>query len=111
MISHRVTQGLLRVTREGKIELLTDEVDGVKFRLTDGVDVAKDGTIYFTDASYKYSLKDFIYDVLEGRPNGRLISYDPAAKKTTLLATDLYFPNGVAVSPDQTYIIFCETML
>ena len=33
-------KGLLRVTREGKIELLTDEVDSVKFRLTDGVDVA-----------------------------------------------------------------------
>ncbi|KAI3890621.1 hypothetical protein MKW92_036592 [Papaver armeniacum] len=44
-------KGLMKVTKEGKVELLTDEAEGLKFRLTDGVDVADDGVIYFTDAS------------------------------------------------------------
>ncbi|KAF7809598.1 Protein STRICTOSIDINE SYNTHASE-LIKE 5 [Senna tora] len=104
-------KGLLRVTKEGEVEVLADEVDGLKFKLTDGVDVAEDGTIYFTDASYKYNLKEVIFDALEGKPHGRFISYDPSTKHTTLLASNLYFPNGVAVSPDQQFVLFCETFL
>ncbi|KEH42757.1 SMP-30/gluconolaconase/LRE-like region protein [Medicago truncatula] len=75
------------------------------------VDVAHDGTIYFTDASSKYSIKDSVLDILEGKPNGRFLSYNPATKKTTLLVSDLYFPNGVAVSPDQNFVVFCETSM
>ncbi|XP_028776675.1 protein STRICTOSIDINE SYNTHASE-LIKE 6-like [Neltuma alba] len=104
-------KGLMKVTREGKIELLTDEVEGLKFKLTDGVDVAEDGTIYFTDASYKYGFSEFMFDILEGKPHGRLVSYDPSTNHTTLLLPNLYFANGVAVSPDQQSVIFCETML
>nr|XP_029145727.1 protein STRICTOSIDINE SYNTHASE-LIKE 7 [Arachis hypogaea] len=104
-------KGLLRITKDKKVELLTDEVDGLKFKLTDGVDVAKDGTIYFTDASYKYSLKEHFLDLLEGKPHGRFMSYDPKTKKTKVLVHNLYFPNGVAVSPDQQFIIFCESVL
>lgn len=104
-------KGLVKVTREGQIELLTDEVEGLKFKFTDGVDVAEDGTIYLTDASYKYSFSDFMFDILEGKPHGRLISYDPSTNHTTLLVSNLYFANGVAVSPDQQFVVFCETML
>ncbi|XP_057742764.1 protein STRICTOSIDINE SYNTHASE-LIKE 7-like isoform X1 [Arachis stenosperma] len=104
-------KGLLRITKDKKVEVLTDEVDGLKFKLTDGVDVAKDGTIYFTDASYKYSLKDHFLDLLEGKPHGRFMSYDPTTKKTKVLLHNLYFPNGVAVSPDQQFVIFCESVL
>ncbi|KAL2333903.1 hypothetical protein Fmac_015116 [Flemingia macrophylla] len=104
-------KGLLRVTREKEIEVLVDEFEGLKFKLTDEVDIADDGIIYFTDASHKYSMKDASMDILEGKPNGRLLSYNPATKKTTLLAQDLYFANGVAVSPDQQFVIFCESVL
>ncbi|XP_019423894.1 PREDICTED: protein STRICTOSIDINE SYNTHASE-LIKE 4-like [Lupinus angustifolius] len=104
-------KGLLRVTKDKKLEVLVDEVDGLKFKLTDGVDVAHDGTIYFTDASCKYHVKESVYDILEGKPNGRFMSYNPTTEKTTLLADNLYFPNGVAVSPDQNSVVFCETSL
>ncbi|XP_057964633.1 protein STRICTOSIDINE SYNTHASE-LIKE 6-like [Malania oleifera] len=105
-------QGLLNISRDGgEVELLTDEADGVKFRLTDGVDVAEDGIIYFTDASYKYNFSGFLFDVLEGRPHGRLLSYDPSTRLTKVLLRDLYFGNGVAVSPDQNSVVFCETVV
>ncbi|KAJ4963738.1 hypothetical protein NE237_023677 [Protea cynaroides] len=105
-------KGLLRVSREGTmVELLTDEAEGLKFRLTDGVDVGRDGMIYFTDASYKYSLDNPMVEVLEGRPYGRLISFDPSINKTRVLARHLYFANGVALSPNQDFLIFCETVL
>ncbi|KAF3440386.1 hypothetical protein FNV43_RR18670 [Rhamnella rubrinervis] len=104
-------KGLLSISEEGKVEVLTDEAEGVKFKLTDCVDIATDGIIYFTDASHKYSLKHLALDFFEGKPNGRLMSYDPTTKRTKVLVHDLYFANGIAVSPDQNHLIFCETTM
>lgn len=50
-------------------------------------------------------------DILEARPHGRLMSYDPSTKKTTVLVKNLYFANGVSVAPDQKSLIYCETVL
>lgn len=102
-------KGLLKVSEDGVIELLTDSAEGQQFKLTDGVDVAEDGIIYFTDASYKYSLHEFAFDILEGRPYGRFLSYNPSTHQTKVLVRDLYFANGVAISPDQKFVVFCET--
>lgn len=99
----------MNISRDGAIEVLADEAEALKFKLTDGVDVAKDGTVYFTDASYKYNLHEFFQDIMEGRPRGRLISFDPISKRPNVLLTDLYFANGIAVSPHQDCVIFCET--
>lgn len=93
------------------MELLADEAEGLKFKITDDVVVAEDGMIYFTDASHKYSLHEFEKDILEGRPYGRLISFDPVSKRTKVLLRDLYFPNGIALSPHQDYLVFCETSM
>lgn len=101
----------MSISKDGVVKLLTDEAEGLKFKLTDGVDIATDGMIYFTDASYKYRFKEFIYDVLEGKPHGRLMSYNPTTEETKVLLRDLYFANGVALSPDQTSLIFCETVM
>src|SRR2546421_5172936 len=46
-------KGLLLIARDGSISVLTTEADGIPFRCTNDLDVARDGTIYFTDASYK----------------------------------------------------------
>ncbi|XP_039133319.1 protein STRICTOSIDINE SYNTHASE-LIKE 5-like [Dioscorea cayenensis subsp. rotundata] len=104
-------QGLLLIRERGKVELLTESAEGLRFGLTDGVDVTLDGKIYFTDASYKYPLKDYMLDVMEARPHGRLLSYDPKTNQTLVLALDLYFANGLALSPDEHAIVFCETLL
>ncbi|CAA6666705.1 unnamed protein product [Spirodela intermedia] len=68
-------------------------------------------TVYFTDASYKYNLATHMLDIIEGRPHGRLMSFDPATARTEVLLSGLYFANGVAMSPDQSSVIFCETPL
>lgn len=99
------------MSRDGTVKLLTDEAEGLKFKLTDGVDINLDGILYFTDASYKYSLNEFFSDLFEGRPYGRFMSYDPSTKQTKVLLRDLYFPNGVTVSPDRNSVIFCETVM
>lgn len=48
-------------------------------------------------------------DLFEGRPHGQIYVYDPSTKATELLLDGLYFPNGIAVSPDQQSLYFSET--
>lgn len=103
------TKGLLSIARDGSIAVLTTEADGQAFGCTNDLDVAADGTIYFTDASSKFPLTQFTDDLLEHGPNGRLLAYDPKAKTTRTILSDLAFANGVAVSPDQSFVLVVET--
>ena len=102
-------KGLLSIDSGGSITVLTTQADGVPFRCTNDLDIAADGTIYFTDASYKFPLGALKADLLEHRGNGRFLSYDPKTKQTRALLRDLYFANGVAVSPDQSFALVIET--
>jgi sugar lactone lactonase YvrE len=102
-------KGLLSVARDGQITVLTTAADNVPFRCTNDLDVAADGTIYFTDASSKFPLTNFKADLLEHQPNGRLLAYDPRMKTTRTILNNLYFANGVAVSPDQTFLLVADT--
>jgi sugar lactone lactonase YvrE len=102
-------KGLLSIARDGSVTVLTTEEDGVRFGCTNDLDVAADGTIYFTDASSKFPLTNFTADILEHGPNGRFLSYDPKTKTTRTLLRDLCFANGVAISPDQSFVLVVET--
>ncbi len=102
-------KGLLSVSPDGAVTLLTDSADGLPFAFTDDVAVASDGVVYFTDASSKFGYGDHMLDLLEGRPHGRLLRYDPASKATTVLAQGLYFANGVALAQDESFLVVNET--
>lgn len=102
-------KGLLSVGTDGKITPLSNQADGVPFRCTNDLDIAADGTIYFTDASYKFPLTELKADLFEHRPNGRLLAYDPKTGQTRTVLRDLHFANGVAVSPDQSFVLVNET--
>ena len=102
-------KGLLSIARDGAVTVLTTGADGVSFGCTNDLDVAADGTIYFTDASSKFPLTNFTADLLEHRGNGRFLAYDPKTKTTRTLLRDLCFANGVAISPDQSFALVVET--
>ena len=102
-------KGLLSIAGDGNITVISTEAEGVPFRCTNDLDVAADGTIYFTDASYKFRLTQLKADLLEHQPNGRFLAYDPRTKQTKVLLRDLFFANGVAVSPDQSFVLVNET--
>ena len=102
-------EGLLSVSPEGELTVLATEAGGVPFKFTDDVDIAENGTIYFTDASHKFGIEDYRSDILEHRGNGRLLVYNPVTGETSVVKEGLYFANGVAVSPDQTFVLVNET--
>jgi sugar lactone lactonase YvrE len=102
-------KGLLSIARDGNISVLSKDAEGIPFRCTNDLDIAADGTIYFTDASYKFSLTQLKADLLEHQPNGRFMAFDPKTRQTRVLLRDLYFANGVAVSPDQSFVLVNST--
>ena len=108
--------GLLSVAPSGEITVLATEADGQAIRYADDVDVAADGKIYFSDASTKFSPADFggtleasLVDIMEHGGNGRLLVHDPETGTTETLYDGINFANGVAVSPDQRYVLVNET--
>ncbi len=102
-------KGLLSINPEGDITVLTTEAEGVPFAFTDDLDIASDSTIYFTDASSKYNQPDYALDLLETRPYGRFLSYNPTTGETKVLLRDLYFANGVALSQNEDFVLINET--
>ena len=102
-------RGLLAVTEDGALEVLAEGHEGERFRFADDIDVAPDGRFYFSDASSRWGYGSHLYDLLEARPWGSLLRYDPATGSTERLLDGLYFANGIAVAEDGSFVLVNET--
>lgn len=109
-------KGLMSVSPGGEVRLLADHADGLPILYADDVDVAPDGRIYFSDASTKFSAKAvhdtmeaFQLETFEHAATGRLLVYDPSTKRATTVLSHVAAANGVAVSPDGTFVLLDET--
>lgn len=102
-------KGLLAIDTDGRVRPLADSADDVAFGFPNDVDVANDGTVYFSDSSSKFGADAAMTAILEHAGDGRLLKYDPAAGKTTVLLDGLQFANGIAIGPDERYVLVAET--
>lgn len=103
-------RGLIAVDPDGTIRVLTDSVGGEPMIFVDDVSIARDGTIWFSDASRRWDLHENLNDFWERRPTGRLLSYHPGRDETVVHLDDLYFANGVALGPNEDYVLVNETL-
>lgn len=102
-------QGLLRISN-GKIEVLAQTANGIPLKMTNDLVEAKSGDIYFTDASTKFSLDQLLAGVLEHDSRGRLLKYNPASKTVETLLSGVHVANGIALSPDEDFLLVAETL-
>ena len=98
---------LLAVDAAGGVRVLVTAVDGRPLGLVNDLDVASDGTIYFSESSTETT--DTLLDLLEHRGNGRLLAHRPDTGETEILLDGLYYANGVAVSADGSFVVVVET--
>lgn len=98
-------RGLLSVNPEGVVTVLSDEVAGTPILYADDLDIADDGTIYFSDASTKFGAKSTgatlsasLLELMEHGGTGRLLAYNPVNKTTRIIRDGYVFSNGVAVT-------------
>ena len=103
-------RGLLRVTADGTVADLAHRAGGSRILFCNNAAVARDGRVYFTDSSHRFPVSHWRRDLLEHRPNGRVLCYDPASGHTDVLADGFYFPNGVALTPAEDALLLCETV-
>lgn len=112
--------GLLKVsTKDKSITILTKtDGEGNPLGFTDDLDISKSGDIYFSDASkirpwwdgdhWDVNLSSKL-DVASGIKTGKLLVYDPKHKTTKVLAKEISFANGVALSKNEDFVLVCET--
>ena len=109
--------GVYGVKPSGEVFKVTDETnrtwsklnDDSRLRMADDLDIAPDGKIYFSDCTTRYEMTTNTLDILEGRPNGRVVCYDPATKKTHTVINHFYFPNGICVAHDGRSVLIAST--
>ncbi|RVX05555.1 Protein strictosidine synthase-like 5 [Vitis vinifera] len=85
-----IEKGLLKVGEDG-VSVLTSHVNGSKINV----------------ASTEFV--NWYLDVLEAKPHGQLLKYDPLLNETSILLDNLAFANGVALSQDEDFLVVCET--
>lgn len=109
--------GLLAISAEGVVKTLADTADGNSpINYADDVDIAPDGSIYFTDASTKFGAKasggtlpGSYYDLMEHGSHGRVLRFDPSTGDTTTLMGGLSFANGLAMTASGSHFLVVET--
>ncbi len=98
---------VLSIAPNAVVRVLARSADNTPLYFPDDLCVARDGTVYFTDAT-TYPFGKEIQDLVRGRPLGRLLRILPD-KTVEILRDNLYFPNGVALSKDETFLYVAET--
>jgi sugar lactone lactonase YvrE len=116
LIAADAIKGLLSLNPQGAISVLTDKVGQDPIRYADAVVVAKNGKMYFSDASTRFGPQQWggtfeasILDILEQSSTGRILEYDPTSKATRIVVQGLSFANGVALSQDEKTLFVNET--
>lgn len=116
LIAADAVKGLLLISPDKKISLLTDKVNGDHILYADAVVVAASGKMYLSDASARFAPKDWggtfeasLLDILEQSATGRILLYDPVKKTTNVVAKGFSFANGVALSRDEKTLFVNET--
>jgi sugar lactone lactonase YvrE len=117
MIAADAMKGLLAIAADRRVTVLADHVtanDPILY--ADAVVVAPDGTIYFTDASTRFSparwggtYEASVLDIMEQSATGRVLAHDPATRRTRIVAHGLSFANGIALSADGHTLFVNET--
>lgn len=108
-------RGLMRWTGPGTLETLVSEIDGVPVIYANNLDVARDGTVYFSNSTDRFDPKTMggtkptsVLTIWEQSPTGYVARYSPdgGAEK---IADGFVYTNGIALSPEEDFLLIAET--
>ncbi|WXL26376.1 SMP-30/gluconolactonase/LRE family protein [Ectopseudomonas mendocina] len=97
-----------KVTRDRQVSQVVKSTPERRFTFIDDLVVARDGRIFFTEASTRWSLPDNKLAMLEHGGDGEVWLRHPNGRLERVL-DGLEFANGVVLSPDESYLLVVET--
>jgi hypothetical protein len=65
--------------------------------------------VYFSNASQRFTMDNYVYDFLETSMTGGIFAYHPKSDSVTSVVTGLFFANGVALSAQEDFLLINET--
>jgi gluconolactonase len=104
-VAESKTPSLVRLTMEGKADVVATSCDGEAFFFPNDLCFGPDGALYLTDSGV--FIDDFAPnnqirpDYMDVRYDGRVYRVDPASGKVKKLDTGIKFTNGIAFGPDR----------
>lgn len=114
--------GIVSIGRDHSARLVRRCYENSGTCFVDGIDQARDGTVYYTATSTVVGIRDdHRVDIASGVGTGKLFAVPPmqrgqegigagfAGSHFEPLLTGLFFANGVAVDPDQQSVLIAET--
>jgi sugar lactone lactonase YvrE len=107
--------GLVSVDPKGEVQVVATEADGQAIVYADDVDVARDGRVFLSDASSRFSPKDTdplaasVLEIFEHQNTGRLLVYEPDEGAARTLLSGLCFANGIALAHDESFVLVSDT--
>lgn len=100
IVAQHGNRRIIRHEKKGPVTVLSDRFDGKRLNSPNDLVLKSDGTVYFTDPPY--GLPDFFEDKRKELPYQGV--YMIRNGETKLVSTDLGGPNGIAFSPDESYL-------
>ncbi len=108
--------GLMRMDPGGEPELVVAEIDGAPLRYANNLDIASDGTVYFSVSTRRFAPQDAegtlgasILDLMEHGRTGAVFAYDPETAALRTVAEGFSFANGLALTSDESALVLAET--
>ncbi|SPJ30243.1 SMP-30/gluconolactonase/LRE family protein [Falsiruegeria mediterranea] len=108
-------RGIMRWTGPGTLESVVSEIDGEPVIYANQLDVGRDGTIYFSNSTDRFDPETMggtkptsVLAIWEQSDAGYVARRTPdgTVKK---IATGFVYTNGVALSPDEDFLLINET--
>ncbi len=108
-------RGILRWTGPGTLETLVDTVEGAPLIYANQLDIARDGTIYFSNSSDRFDPETMggtkptsVMTIWEQSDTGYVARRTPDGK-VEKIASGFVYTNGVALSQEEDVLLINET--
>lgn len=101
-------RGLVAIAQGGRQTWL-NQAGGQPLNCLTDVAVAPDGTIFLSDGSSRNAPDEWLRDLMQKNRLGRLVACGPALDSATVVASDLAYPHGLALSVDRKTLWFTES--
>lgn len=94
------TRGLMEVDVVARTKrVLLASVAGSPILFANSLTLSSNGDkVYFTDSSSRWTRENFIYEVLQSTPTGRLIEFDRRTHEARVIVTNVAFSNGLLLN-------------